>query len=148
MAEQYSTVWIYCIFFIQASLRGYLRPCHPPSGVYSVSLLLNTADKGCFPGTTLSHDLHPDTRTACLRSCPALPLPGELVGAGKEDKAQALLHYGPAVRARPLAWSARTQATTSVLVHSKTASNSASRHLTKCLPASVAFTRSRPHQVR
>lgn len=62
-----------------------------------------------------------------MRSCPALPLPGELVMAGREEGSSP---PWPAVRARPLAWSVGTQATTSILCHSKTATNSTSKHLT------------------
>ena len=70
--------------------------CHPSSEVYSVSLLLNT-DEGRFPGTTLNHELH---LGGPGRSCPALPLPGELVMAGREEGSSP---PWPAVRARPLA---------------------------------------------
>ena len=48
---------------------------------------------------------------------------------GRKAKAEARLHYGTEVRARPPAWGAGRQATTSVLVLSRTATNSAFRRL-------------------
>ena len=93
--------------------------CHPSSGVYSVSWLLNTEP---FPW----NHAEPWAPSGCPESlCALLPSSAPPRGAGDGGgKKAALLHHGPAVR------SVGTQATTSVRGHSKTATNSTSRHLT------------------